>query len=197
MKVLFSIVLLAASILYSACGNNNDNSKETSVNNDTASQAGDTANSNEVKSTGTINDVVTGYLNLKNALTNDNGKGAASAANEMTTTLAKVDESAFSSEQKKVYNEVKDDIKEHAEHIGSNDSNIEHQREHFDLLSQDMIELVKATGSTQNLFKDFCPMYNDKKGASWLSETKEIKNPYYGKKMRECGEVKEEIKAKG
>ena len=197
MKVLFSILVLAASIVYSACGNNNNNSKETNVNNDTASQAANTVNSNEAKSTGTVSDVVTGYLNLKNALTNDNGKEAASAANEIATTLAKVDESAFSSEQKKVYNEVKDDIKEHAEHIGSNDSNIEHQREHFDLLSQDMIELVKATGSTQNLFKDFCPMYNDKKGASWLSETKEIKNPYYGKKMQECGEVKEEIKAKG
>jgi hypothetical protein len=36
-------------------------------------------------------------------------------------------------------------------------------------------------------------MYNDKKGAIWLSETKEIKNPYYGKKMLTCGNVKEEI----
>src|SRR5215212_8316891 len=117
MKILFSIVLLFTSIIYSACGNNNNNSKETSVNNDTVLQAADTVNSNEVKSTGTINGVVAGYLNLKNALTNDNGKEAASAANEITATLAKIDESAFSSEQKKVYNEVKDDIKEHAEHI--------------------------------------------------------------------------------
>jgi hypothetical protein len=72
-----------------------------------------------------------------------------------------------------------------------------HQREHFDLLSRDMIDLVNATGSSQTLYKDFCPMYNNKKGAFWLSETKEIKNPYYGKEMLECGEVKEEIKAKG
>jgi hypothetical protein len=27
--------------------------------------------------------------------------------------------------------------------------------------------------------------------------TKEIKNPYYGKQMSKCGEVKEEIKPKG
>jgi hypothetical protein len=37
-------------------------------------------------------------------------------------------------------------------------------------------------------------MYNNNKGASWLSETKEIKNPYLGKKMPDCGEVKEEIR---
>jgi hypothetical protein len=33
---------------------------------------------------------------------------------------------------------------------------------------------------------------NDK-GAMWLSENKEIKNPYYGEKMMECGTVEEVI----
>ena len=37
-------------------------------------------------------------------------------------------------------------------------------------------------------------MYNNKKGAFWLSETKEIKNPYLGKAMPTCGTIKEEIK---
>ena len=37
-------------------------------------------------------------------------------------------------------------------------------------------------------------MYNEGKGAIWLSETKEIKNPYLGGKMLTCGEVQEEIK---
>jgi len=34
---------------------------------------------------------------------------------------------------------------------------------------------------------------NDK-GASWLSASKQIKNPYFGEKMMTCGEVKETIK---
>jgi hypothetical protein len=37
-------------------------------------------------------------------------------------------------------------------------------------------------------------MYNNGKGASWLSETKEVKNPYMGKSMPTCGTLKEEIK---
>ena len=57
-----------------------------------------------------------------------------------------------------------------------------------------MYDMVKAFGGGQLLYQDFCPMYNNQKGAAWLSETKEIKNPYLGKKMPTCGSVKEEIK---
>lgn len=34
----------------------------------------------------------------------------------------------------------------------------------------------------EKIYVDYCPMYNDNKGAIWLSETKEIKNPYWEKK---------------
>lgn len=197
MKTFLSISFLAATVFYIACNNSSD-SKENSVkNNDSTSQAQNTNTASEPKNTGTINDVVAHYLKLKNALTNDNGNDAASSAKELGASLAKVDETSLAPEQKKTYDDLKDDIKEHAEHIGSNGSNIEHQREHFDLLSKDMIDLVKATGSSTTLYMDFCPMYNNKKGASWLSETKEIKNPFYGNKMLKCGQVKEEIKPKG
>lgn len=189
----FSVLLLSSTIVFAACSNNNA-SKESEKKSDTASQ---TVNTAEPAKESGVNNVVSAYLNVKNALTNDNGNDAASAAKEITDALSKVDETVLTAEQKKMYDDVKDDMKEHAEHIASNSSNIAHQREHFDMLSQDMIDLVKATGSGQTLYRTFCPMYNNNKGASWLSETKDIKNPYLGKKMSECGEVKEEMKAKG
>jgi hypothetical protein len=196
MKTMISIASLAAVIILTACGGNNNNSeRSTEKKSDSTSQP--ISNNAEAKKGGSVNDIVTGYLDLKNALASDNGNDAAAAAKKISTAIGNLDESALATDQKKVYDDVRDDIKEHAEHIGSNGSNIAHQREHFDLLSQDMVDLVKATGTSQTLYRDFCPMYNNKKGAPWLSETKEIKNPYYGKKMPECGEVKEEIKAKG
>jgi hypothetical protein len=194
MKTL-SILVLSATIIFSACGNNNTSEKATETKADTSSQTA--TNNTPTSKPSSVNDVISAYLNLKNALVNDSGNDAASAAKEMGDALTEVDESALTPEQKKTYEDVKDDIKEHSEHISANGSNIAHQREHFDMLSQDIIDLVKATGSTQTLYKDFCPMYNDQKGASWLSETKEIKNPYFGKEMSKCGEVKEEIRAKG
>ena len=84
-------------------------------------------------------------------------------------------------------------MKEHAEHIGKNAGKIDHQREHFSMMSEDIYSLVKAFGGGQALYNDFCPMFNDKKGAMWLSETREIKNPYMGSKMPTCGRVDEKI----
>ncbi len=124
----------------------------------------------------------------------DDGKDAASGGKQIAEALAKIDKSNLSVEQKKVYEDLEADAKEHAEHISTNATKISHQREHFDMLSQDVYDLVKAFPAGQTLYQDHCPMYNDGKGAIWLSETKEIKNPYYGKKMITCGSVKETIK---
>jgi uncharacterized protein YgfB (UPF0149 family) len=197
MKTLIPIILLiAGSAAFTSCGNNST-SKQVPANNDTGLKPPVTTQTIETTDTATINNVVAGYLKLKDALAGDNGKAAASGATEMSEAFAKFNEAGLTPEQKKVYADVKDDITEHAEHIAKNGSDIEHQREHFDLLSQDIIDFVKSTGTTHARYKDYCPMYNSNKGASWLSKTKDIRNPYLGKKMSTCGEVKEEIKPKG
>jgi hypothetical protein len=36
-------------------------------------------------------------------------------------------------------------------------------------------------------------MYNKGKGGIWLSETREIKNPFYGNKMLTCGSVQKAL----
>lgn len=141
-----------------------------------------------------IKEIITDYLQMKNAFANDNDKDAAIAGNEMVKAFTSFNKTALTPEQAKIYNDIEDDAREHAEHIGSNAENIKHQREHFDMLSKDMYQLVKTFGTGQNLYYDHCPMYNDGKGANWLSETKEIANPYLGKKMPNCGAVKEELK---
>lgn len=134
------------------------------------------------------------YLQLKNALADDNDKAAAGWGKTMAATLKGIDKSPLTSEQKKIYEENEEDLKEHAEHIGKNEGNIKHQREHFAKMSEDVYALVKAFGGGQTLYHDHCPMYNDNKGALWLSEKKEISNPYFGKEMPRCGNVEEMIK---
>ena len=197
MKQFIAISLVALIMGFIACNDNNSKENNTTTRDSTAKTVDSNTNNTTQANNASINDLVSSYLNLKNALTEDKGDDAASAAKQMSASIGGIDGSSLTADQKKIYDDVKDDIKEHAEHIQSNGSDIKHQREHFDLLSKDMIDLVKTTGSNQTLYRDFCPMYNKKKGAFWLSETKEIKNPYYGKEMPKCGEVKEEIKPKG
>ncbi len=140
-------------------------------------------------------EIIAGYLQLKNSLAKDNGKDAATAGNTIVAILEKVNKASLSANQMKTYADLQDDIKEHAEHIGANADKIEHQREHFEMLSKDMADLIKTFGNGgQTLYKDFCPMVGDGKGAIWISEVKEIKNPYLGSKMPDCGTVKETMK---
>lgn len=185
---LFSI---AVAIVATACSNNNSN--ETTKNVDSISNTTQANNSAE-KQTPSVDAAVNAYLKLKNALVGDNSKEAADAGNQLRQAMQGLEGAGFNTDQKKVYDEVKEDINEHTEHISDNANNIAHQREHFDMLSQDMYDMVKSVKPSQTLYQTHCPMYNDKKGAIWLSETKEIKNPYYGKEMLTCGTVKEEIK---
>lgn len=135
--------------------------------------------------------MVQDYLAVKNALTNSDESAAASASAKIETAIKGFDKSLLKAEQKKVYDDIEDDLKEHAEHIARN--KIDHQREHFSMMSKDVYDLVKAFGGGMILYHDHCPMYDNNKGAMWLSETKEITNPYFGDKMMTCGVVKEMI----
>ena len=189
--ILFGIVL---AMLSGACGNHGGNASDKPGKGIEATKPDTITTNNTANQPASSGAVVSAYLQLKNALAADDSKEAATAANELTAAIRNLGGSALGSEQKIIYNEVNAEITEHAEHIAANAGNIKHQREHFDPLSQDIFDLVKSVKPSQVLYKDFCPMYNDKKGAIWLSETKGIKNPYYGKEMLTCGTVEEEIK---
>jgi hypothetical protein len=190
MKILI-LGLAMSGLLFTACNNNQKPAVTTGA--DTSSSQAATAP--ESKDSGSsLDKVLHGYLQLKNALAKDDDKDAAEAGKGMVQAMASFDRKSLPAEQGKVFLDVADDIKEHAEHIGANAGNIKHQREHFETLSQDMFDLVKAGSPTgAKLYYDHCPMYNKRKGANWLSEKKEIENPYMGKEMSGCGTVKEEL----
>ncbi len=135
-------------------------------------------------------DIIISYINLKNKLVQDNSNGAADKGKDLLASIKRFDTKTLNTKQKKEFLEIADDAKEHAEHIGENAGKIDHQREHFAILSKDINDLIKMFGTDQKLYQDYCPMYNDGKGAIWISETKEIKNPFYGSQMLTCGSLK-------
>ena len=184
--IILSLTLV--SILFAACNNNGSNKQ---ASDSTASVVSTDEQTTENKMP--ASEILTGYLKLKNALTNDNDKEAAADAIEVAKAFKDMDKTVLNAEQSQVYTDVEADAIEHAEHIAANAGNLVHQREHFETLSDEVYELVKATGAGQKLYYTNCPMYNNNKGANWLSETKEVKNPYLGLAMSTCGSVKEEL----
>jgi Cu(I)/Ag(I) efflux system membrane fusion protein len=136
--------------------------------------------------------MVENYLALKNALVND--QSAHEYAEKMLNAASKVNMKAFSEEGHLKWMEHQEDLKQKAEAIGKAEK-IGEQRRHFITLSNNMIELVKVFKAPEGkLFVQFCPMANDDKGAFWLSEEDQVRNPYYGDMMLKCGEVRGEIR---
>ena len=193
------LICFTAAITFGACNSGTDKSTPTDKKEKDVSVATNTPkvtepsgdNSNTAES---MKEMVGQYLQMKNALVNDNGKDAAAAGNAFVASMGKMEKTTLSPDKFKIWDNLSDDANEMAQHVGMNGSKLDHQREHFEMLSNDMYDMVKAFGGGQVLYKDFCPMYNNNKGAIWLSDIKEIKNPYFGKKMPTCGSVKEEIK---
>ncbi|WP_167596738.1 efflux RND transporter periplasmic adaptor subunit [Leeuwenhoekiella sp. ZYFB001] len=70
----------------------------------------------------------------------------------------------------------------------SNSSALAEQREYFISLNVHLTPLVQnSTAIKPYLFVQRCPMANNSQGAIWLSNSDEIKNPYYGEAMLTCG----------
>ena len=206
MKQIFNGLIAIITTTFAACNSGDESSKEnemSKMNADTTKNAlVDTTHITEVnhsfsnvdpKLAASLKTVVDQYLHIKNALVTNSGSEAADGGKQVADAMNKVDKSFFSAEQKKIYDGIEDDLKEHAEHIGNSSGDVAHQREHFSMMSEDVYDLVKAFGGGQTLYHDHCPMANDNKGAMWLSEMREIKNPYFGGKMNECVKTPEVI----
>lgn len=133
--------------------------------------------------------VLTDYFMLKDALVGDDTKKAAQAGTKLVASLKAFDKSSYTKDQQKELTDIIEDATEHSEHIA--ESAIDHQREHFKILSKDIIDMIAITGSKSTLYQQFCPMYD--KGSAWLSQKDEVKNPYFGSKMLTCGKVQKTI----
>jgi Cu(I)/Ag(I) efflux system membrane fusion protein len=133
------------------------------------------------------------YISLKDAFTNDDNTAAQKLAKGLVNSMAEVDMKLLTDQE--AHNHwmlISKDINASATSI-SKTSKIEDQRNHFNHLSAHLIKGVKLFGIDQKVYEDFCPMADGNKGAVWMSLSKEIKNPYFGKAMLNCGEIKSTI----
>lgn len=133
------------------------------------------------------------YFTVKDALVKTDATTAQSKATALLTALNAVKMETLKTEEHTVWMKVEKDLKKDAEHI-SKSKEIEQQRNYFSILSKNIYTLIKAAKPTATVYYQNCPMYNDGKGANWLSKESGVKNPYYGNMMLTCGKTVETIK---
>lgn len=122
------------------------------------------------------------YYNIKDALIAGNAIAAASCAEAF---LKSANEAGTKSISESSINALIKDAS-----AISKTKDLKEQRVRFADLSTNMFAAVKATKLTdQPVYQAYCPMQK----ALWLSNSRAIKNPYYGSAMLTCGKVVETI----
>lgn len=137
--------------------------------------------------------VYVAYFGLKDALIKGDGNAAAEKAKDLHKEVDAVSMAKLPVAQHNVWMKYMKDISDNADQIKGT-AKVEKQREQFTKLSTAMYEVMKSIKADYPVYFDHCPMYNNGKGADWLSKESEIKNPYYGSQMLTCGSNEEIIK---
>ena len=128
------------------------------------------------------------YMDVKNALFNDNYEQAKQAANDFQKTLQGLNgtETMLSDAQKKELQQSANKLAQ-AKDIAS-------MRDQFSAVSSQLYQVVQNKDMTNEKFYwQHCPMAMNGKGANWLSMEEQVQNPYMGQKMPRCGSVQETI----
>jgi copper chaperone CopZ len=137
--------------------------------------------------------VFSNYFSLKDALVSTDGNLASQKASELVKSINEIKMDKLTTEEHNVWMKVMKDLVFDAAHINET-KEASHQRDHFVTLSKNIYELIKVSKQPDTIYYQHCPMYNDGKGANWLSKESAIKNPYYGSQMLSCGKTVETIK---
>ncbi|ASO05799.1 MULTISPECIES: DUF3347 domain-containing protein [Arenibacter] len=141
-----------------------------------------------------LQEVVQAYLLLKDAFVNGDLKKIDDASAEMEQRVAAVGTSILQEyglaawdQHSKLYCEKLKELR----HI----KGLEEKRSYFSHISEVIYCTIKSFDLKDGLelYATFCPMALDGKGAYWISEDKEIRNPYYGDKMLKCGKIEETL----
>lgn len=132
-----------------------------------------------------LSPILTGYYHLKNALVTGDAAAASAAAGEMLKAIDSADMKSMPPSDHTAFMALKDKLAYDARHI-SESKDINHQREHFVSLSDNLYKLAKQVKlSSKPIYEDYCPM----KKAFWLTDDPAIQNPYFGSTMPTCGKV--------
>lgn len=177
-NLIFCIVLLSV-VLFASCG---EDVKKQTVEINTPEEVKKAEKETSDIADQAFIDGMTGkvwhnYLEIKMALANDDGNQVKDVSRGMAD--------AFSEERR--------EMKSLSQQMADTDD-IEKQRELFAQFSEKAGPMFEEALSGGTIYKKFCPMAFNNKGAYWYADVEEITNPYFGEKMLDCGSITKTIK---
>lgn len=135
--------------------------------------------------------VVAAYLAIQAALADDDYEAATTAARSAQAALGKVDMSLVKGDAHLGWMKIEGSLKTFLAGV-ADAGNIQTARAQFALLSEQLVAALTRFGVAEGkLYKVWCPMSFDNRGASWIQGGEAISNPYFGHRMPGCGEIRD------
>ncbi|MCP3964766.1 MAG: DUF3347 domain-containing protein [Lentisphaerae bacterium] len=141
-----------------------------------------------------LDPVYSAYFGIQKNLAKDNFNKALGSAKRLGQAISSLNVNNLTADQKQRWLLIRKNILAACDDVSSA-KNINEARNGFSSLSTEVYILAKKIGTSGKLhiYRFFCPMAFDNKGAHWLQNNKDIANPYFGKVMLKCGEKTENI----
>ncbi len=133
--------------------------------------------------------VLDAYLTAWRALAADDSKAATAAGKTLSAALAAVDMELLKGPAHMVWMKEQISLKKAAAQLVAA-KDIIRQRQAFDQVSQLLPVAIKRLGHTsaKPIVQFRCAMAFGNRGATWLQDSEEVLNPYFGQAMPKCGE---------
>ncbi len=174
MKLRSFISLLALSIVFLSCKNEKQSPEVETVEVEKTKEVHTSAALEAEFNDPKMAEVYKAYNALKTALVNTDASQAKEKASHLLTTYSNLG--------------VEEDVFKAAQVIAESDD-VEAQRTSFSDVSAHVEQLLEGALSSGAIYKQYCPMAFNNTGGYWLSNTKEIRNPYFGDVMLKCGRI--------
>lgn len=150
-----------------------------------------------------LDDVITSYFGVKFALVDADSSRADSMAVLLKKTCdsANVPAGAADSSAVKSMRSLLGDLSSECAAF-TNEGSLEARRRSFNMMGEHLYPLLQAAGYNKGqVYRQVCPMaFNDNEKAGWLSDSREIVNPYLGRRhpkysagMLHCGELEDSL----
>jgi len=139
-----------------------------------------------------MGEILEAYFELKDAFVESDAGQSKEIAHSLLTLSEDVNTLGLSQPSEEIWASLKSSIEEQSNQIYAQDSVVD-QRYHFESLSEAMIILVETFQPVDyEVYHHSCPMVRDG-SADWLSREEQIKNPYHGESMINCGETIQQL----
>lgn len=193
----FAFIAAGFALALASCGSGSGDSSHTDSSATAAAAAPKAAPSSALGDTATTEllNLLGSYYALKDALVATDAAKADAAAGKLMSDAEGFRQIAGTQANPGALQPHIEIIQQESEAIANTAvDSIEVKRAHFSKVSDAMFALLKASELRNGgVYQQFCPMAFNDQGGYWLSAESEIRNPYFGKKMLMCGDLRDSL----